>query len=83
MIDPNEPYELQIAKQARIIEALVNRAERGHEVGGSAYSLFESAIALQAEVWEKTKDLEKALDTLDRASSELEVAYQEIGRAHV
>lgn len=76
MIDPNEPYELQIAKQARIIEALVNRAERGHEVGGSAYSLFESAIALQAEVWEKTKDLEKALDTLDRASSELEVAYQ-------
>lgn len=29
MIDPNEPYELQIAKQARIIEALVNRAERG------------------------------------------------------
>ncbi|MDX0538844.1 response regulator [Sinorhizobium medicae] len=76
MIDPNEAYEVQIAKQAKIIEALVNRAERGHEVGGTAYSLFESAIALQAEVWEKTKDLEKALDTLDRASSELEVAYQ-------
>jgi two-component system, sensor histidine kinase len=76
MIDPNEPYEVQIAKQAKIIEALINRAERGHEVGGSAYSLFESAIALQAEVWEKTKDLEKALDTLGRASSELEIAYQ-------
>ncbi|WEX74082.1 hybrid sensor histidine kinase/response regulator [Sinorhizobium numidicum] len=76
MIDPDEPYEIQIAKQAKIIEALINRAERGHEVGGSAYSLFESAIALQAEVWEKTKDLEKALDTLGRASSELEIAYQ-------
>ncbi|WP_018237751.1 hybrid sensor histidine kinase/response regulator [Ensifer sp. BR816] len=76
MIDPNEPYEVQIAKQAKIIEALIDRAERGHEVGGSAYSLFESAIALQAEVWEKTKDLEKALDTLGRASSELEIAYQ-------
>lgn len=76
MIDPDEPYKIQIAKQAKIIEALINRAERGHEVGGSAYSLFESAIALQTEVWEKTKDLEKALDTLGRASSELEIAYQ-------
>ena len=76
MINPDDPYEIQIAKQAKIIEALINRAERGHEVGGSAYSLFESAIALQTEVWEKTKDLEKALDTLGRASSELEIAYQ-------
>ena len=76
MIDPNDPYEIQIAKQAKIIDALINRAERGHEVGGTAYSLFQSAIALQAEVWEKTKDLEKALDTLGRASSELEIAYQ-------
>ncbi|MEY9101737.1 signal transduction histidine kinase [Sinorhizobium fredii] len=76
MINPDEPYEIQLAKQAKIIEALINRAERGHEVGGSAYSLFESAIALQAEVWEKTKDLEKALDTLGRASSELEIAHQ-------
>ncbi len=76
MIDPNEPHEIQIAKQAKIIEALINRAERAHEVGGSAYSLFESAIALQGKVWEKTKDLERALDTLGRASSELEIAYQ-------
>jgi PAS domain-containing protein len=76
VIDPSDPYEIQIAKQAKIIEALINRAERGHEVGGTAYSLFQSAIALQTEVWEKTKDLEKALDTLGRASSELEIAYQ-------
>jgi signal transduction histidine kinase len=76
VIDPDDPHEIQLAKQAKIIEALINRAERSHEVGGSAYSLFESAIALQAKVWEKTKDLEKALDTLGRASSELEVAYQ-------
>ncbi len=76
MIDPSDPAEVQIAKQAKIIEALINRAERGHEVGGTAYSLFQSAITLQAKVWEKTKDLEKALDTLGRASSELEIAYQ-------
>ncbi|OYX42651.1 MAG: hybrid sensor histidine kinase/response regulator [Rhodobacterales bacterium 32-67-9] len=76
MIDPDEPLEIQIEKQAKIIEALISRSERGHEVGGSAYSLFQSAIVLQAAVWEKTKDLEMALDTLGRASSELEVAHR-------
>lgn len=76
MIDPNEPLEVQVVRQARIIEALIGRAERSHELGGSAYSLFQSAIALQAEVWEKTRTLEEALDTLGRASGELEVAYR-------
>jgi hypothetical protein len=44
VIDPSDPYEIQIAKQAKIIEALIDRAERGHEVGGTAYSLFQSEI---------------------------------------
>lgn len=74
MIDPADPLEVQVEKQARIIDALIARTERGHGVGGTAYSLFQSAIVLQAAVWEKTKDLEVALDTLGRASSELEVA---------
>ena len=76
MIDPKDPPNIQIAKQAKIIDALIQRAERGHGVGRSAYSMFQSAIALQAEVWEKTRDLEEALDTLGRASSELELAYR-------
>ncbi|SPH25149.1 Autoinducer 2 sensor kinase/phosphatase LuxQ [Defluviimonas aquaemixtae] len=76
MIDPTEPLEVQVTKQAKIIDALISRSERGHEVGGSAYSLFQSAIALQAAVWEKTKDLEHALDTLGRASTELEHAQR-------
>ncbi len=76
MIDPTEPPELQIERQAKIIEALITRAERGHGVGRSAYSLFQSAIALQGAVWEKTRDLEQALDTLGRASSELELAHR-------
>lgn len=76
MIDTDDPLALQVEKQARIIDALIRRADRGHEVGGSAFSLFQSAIALQAAVWEKTKDLEVALDTLGRASSELERAQR-------
>ncbi|MBN9673322.1 ATP-binding protein [Roseibium aggregatum] len=76
MIDPNDPLDIQVAKQSKIIEALIDRVERSHKVDGTAYSLFQSAIALQAEVWEKTRDLEEALNTLGRASGELEIAYK-------
>ncbi|MFC6655207.1 ATP-binding protein [Roseibium salinum] len=76
MIDPNDPLDLQVVKQSKIIDALIDRIERSHKVDGTAYSLFQSAIALQAEVWEKTRDLEEALDTLGRASGELETAYK-------
>ncbi|QHQ36508.1 ATP-binding response regulator [Algicella marina] len=74
MIDPRDPLEVQVRKQSKIIDALISRANREHDIGGSAYSLFQSAIALQGEVSEKTRDLERALDTLGRASYQLETA---------
>lgn len=74
MIDRDQPLEQQVEKQAKIIDALIQRSSRGHDVSGSAYSLFQSAIALQGEVWEKTKDLERALSTLGQASNDLEIA---------
>jgi len=67
MIDPNDPPEVTVERQARIIDALIRRASRQHEVGGSAYALFQSAVALQGQVWAKTRDLE-------RTSTELEMA---------
>lgn len=66
MINPDDPVDVQVVKQAKIIDALVRRAGRQHEVGHAAYSAFQSAIALQGQVWAKTRDLE-------RASSELEM----------
>ncbi len=74
MIDPGDSLELQITRQQKIIEALIRRANRQHDVGRSAYSLFQSAISLQGQVGERTRELERALDTLGRASNELEVA---------
>lgn len=74
MIDPREPLEDQVRRQEKIIEALIQRASREHDVGSSAYSLFQSAIALQGEVWEKTRDLQQALDTLGRASNQLKIS---------
>lgn len=74
LIDENLPLEIQVEKQSRIIDALILRANREHDFGGSAYTLFQSAVSLQGEVWEKTKDLELALDTLGKASVELQTA---------
>ncbi|MCA8883101.1 MAG: PAS-domain containing protein [Rhodobacteraceae bacterium] len=77
MIDPNDPLDVQVQKQRRIIDALIRRAERRHELGHSAYSLFQSAISLQATVWEKTRDLEDALDSLGQTARDLEAARRE------
>jgi signal transduction histidine kinase/CheY-like chemotaxis protein len=74
LIDPNESLEAQVERQAKIIKALIKRAARENDVGGSAYSLFQSAIALQGEVWEKTKYLEQVLDTLGQASNRLKIS---------
>lgn len=74
LIDQNQPLEIQVEKQARIINALMLRANRAHDFSGSAYTLFQSAVSLQDKVWEKTKDLKLALDTLGKASVDLETA---------
>lgn len=60
MINPDDPLEVQVAKQAKIIDALIRRVGRRHEIGKSAYSAFQSAITLQGQVWAKTRDLERA-----------------------
>ncbi|MCA8880344.1 MAG: PAS-domain containing protein [Rhodobacteraceae bacterium] len=74
MIDPDDPLEVQLEKQRRIIDALIRRSERRHEVGDNAYALFQSAMSLQSEVWKKTRDLEEALDSLGQTSRDLEAA---------
>lgn len=72
MIDPEAPSEIQIARQAKIIDALIRRANRQHELGSSAYGVFQSAIALQAQVWAKTRDLERTTDELRHARNDSE-----------
>ena len=53
LVDENAPPEEQIARQAKIIDALMRRANRSNDVGVSAYSAFQSAIELQAQVAER------------------------------
>ncbi|WP_236637952.1 hybrid sensor histidine kinase/response regulator [Mangrovicoccus ximenensis] len=66
LINPQDPPELQVEKQARIIDALLRRTERQHTVGQSAYAAFQSAVTLQEQVWAKTRDLERASTELEQ-----------------
>ena len=81
MIDPDDPLEVQVAKQARIIDALVQRANRQHELGTSAYGAFQQAIALQGQVWAKTRDLERASTELEQVRLERERSRRNLADA--
>lgn len=63
--DPDLPAPEQIARQAKIIDALVRRASQQNDLGLTAYSAFQSAIKLQAQVAAKTRDLELAATELE------------------
>ncbi|MEP1611343.1 MAG: PAS-domain containing protein [Roseobacter sp.] len=58
MINPNDPAEIMVEKQAKIIDALMRRAGRQKDVGPSAYQAFQSAIDLQQEMAAQSLELE-------------------------
>lgn len=81
LIDPTEPLQVQIARQERIIAALVRRATRQNEVGRTAYSAFQSAIELQARIAAKTRDLELAATELESVRHERERTRRNLDEA--
>ncbi len=66
--------EREVSKLNRIRQALTRRVERDMDGQGSAFSLFQTASVLEAQVKARTRDLR---DTL----SDLENSYQEVARA--
>ena len=77
MIDPSISLASQVERQQKVIAALMNRFERRQDMGGSAFALFQSAVALESEVREKTEDLERALYTIGERNTELQNIYTE------
>ncbi|MEM8956951.1 MAG: ATP-binding protein [Pseudomonadota bacterium] len=72
LVDPNDAPEVQIAKQAKIIDALMRRANRQKDVGPSAFRAFQSAIELQQQVAAQIRDLARAETELESARYERE-----------
>ena len=72
MTDPQESVEDQVARQQKIIDALIRRSERQNDVGPSAFNAFQSAIALQERVEAQTRDLKRAENELQSVRYERE-----------
>ena len=72
MLDPDDPPEIQVAKQKKIIDALIKRSNRQRDVGPSAFRAFQSALELQQTVAAQSRDLERAATELESARYERE-----------
>jgi two-component system, sensor histidine kinase len=66
--------ERKVAKLERINQVLVDRVERSMDGQGSAFSLFQTAIVLEAQIRARTLALERTL-------SDLEQSYHHAARA--
>ncbi|HYC41908.1 MAG TPA: EAL domain-containing protein [Noviherbaspirillum sp.] len=82
MTDPDAVYapdEVQalreeIVRLKKMVEALMNRAERSTSARGSDFSLFQTAIMLEDQVRRRTEDLEAALRENEKINRALQVA---------
>lgn len=62
-------------KLRKINAALIDRVERSSDMAGNAFSMFETAITLEAMVRERTTELEDALGRLATANADLAHAH--------
>ncbi|SER00975.1 hybrid sensor histidine kinase/response regulator [Sphingobium sp. YR768] len=73
-------YELdslreEVRKLRKINAALIDRVERSSDMAGNAFSMFETAITLEAMVRDRTIELEDALGRLAKANADLAEAH--------
>jgi signal transduction histidine kinase len=66
--------ERQVARLERVRDALTRRVERDMDGQGSAFSLFQTASLLEAQIKARTRDLQHTL-------SDLEKSYQEAAKS--
>ncbi|QJU60102.1 response regulator [Sphingomonas sp. AP4-R1] len=69
--------EAKLAKAERINLVLMDRIERSTDLQGNAFSLFETAIALEGHVRDRTADLERALGQLAATNAALATAKEQ------
>ncbi|MDQ7262976.1 hybrid sensor histidine kinase/response regulator [Paracoccus sp. PS-1] len=70
----DDPPARRVEKLTRIADVLVERIDRLEESRGSAWSMFQAAVALEQEVQVRTRELEQALADLSERNRELAVA---------
>lgn len=77
--EPNEKtWHAEIARLNKIIQALMNRAERNASVLGSDFNLFHTAITLETQVRRRTEELQAALQENEKITRALRESESQI-----
>ncbi|MBS8226321.1 hybrid sensor histidine kinase/response regulator [Vannielia litorea] len=71
LVNPEDSLERQNEKLLQIVDSLMRRVEQKNEESGLAYAQFERAALLEAQVRERTMQLERALDLLQASNASL------------
>lgn len=74
LVRPDDDPDRRVEKLRKISEVLIDRIDRLEESRGSAWSMFQAAVALEQEVEARTRQLERALADLSERNRELAVA---------
>lgn len=74
MLRDDDSAARRAEKLSRINQVLIDRIDRLEESRGSAWSMFQAAVALEQEVLTRTRQLEEALADLSQRNRELAVA---------
>jgi signal transduction histidine kinase len=70
-----EQLRAEVRKLRKINAALMDRVERSTDMSANAFSMFETAISLEAKVRDRTSQLEDALGRLAKANADLGEAH--------
>lgn len=76
-----QALQAEIIRQNKVIQALMNRAERGTNSHSSEFHLFQTTILLQEQVQHRTRELEVSLrenEKINRALTETEQKFHSI-----
>lgn len=75
-----EALQAEIVRLNKIIQALMNRAERNESLRGSNFNLFHTAVTLEEQVRNRTKELEAARLENEKITRDLRESEKKISR---
>lgn len=78
----DDPLAQELRKLAKINHALMQRVERSMDQQANAFSLFQTAISLEAKIRHRTDELHHALSRLELANADLSHARDASERAN-
>jgi signal transduction histidine kinase len=78
--EKEQALQAEITRLNKVVQALMNRAERNTSVQGSDFSLFQTAIMLEKQVRHRTGELEAALRENEKVNRALQQATEQMER---